>query len=100
MALLTDAVEKVKNCAAPRISRKSVFRCRRFCKPLSDEHEALWSPSCDSTWSLTSARAACTGGAEKFGSPARKTFFDSIGQERRYGRLRFHGRSTLNCGHR
>jgi hypothetical protein len=34
--------------------------------------------SCDSTWSLTSARAACTGGAEKFGSPARKTFFDSI----------------------
>jgi hypothetical protein len=42
----------------------------------------LWSPSCDSTWSLTSERAACTGGAEKCGSPARKTFFDSIDQWR------------------
>jgi hypothetical protein len=29
----------------------------------------------------TSADAVCTGGAEKFGSPARKTFFDSIGQQ-------------------
>jgi hypothetical protein len=57
-----------------------VFACRHFCKPLSDVCEALWSPSCDSTWSLTSARGACTGGVEKFGSPARKTFFDSIGQ--------------------
>ncbi len=49
-----------------------------FPPPLSREYEALWSPSCDSTWSLTSARAACTGGAEKCGSPARKTFFDNI----------------------
>jgi hypothetical protein len=50
----------------------------------SDAYEALWSPSCDSTSSpLTSVRAACTGGAEKFGSPAIKTFFDSIGHFRR-----------------
>jgi hypothetical protein len=55
-----------------------MFACRRFCKPLSHAYEALWSPSCDSTWSLTSARASCTGGAEKVGLPARKTFFDSI----------------------
>jgi hypothetical protein len=27
---------------------------------------------------LTSADAVCTGDAEKFGSPARKTFFESI----------------------
>jgi hypothetical protein len=40
-------------------------------------YEALWSPSCDSTWSLTSA-------AEKFSSPARKTFFDSIGHLETY----------------
>jgi hypothetical protein len=76
---LADAVEKVENQAAPQISRKIMFACRRFCKALSHAYEALWSPSCDSTWSLTSARAPCTGGAEKFGSPARKTFFDSIG---------------------
>jgi hypothetical protein len=57
-----------------------VFACRRFCKRLSDMYEAAWSPSCDSTFGppLTSARAARTAGAEKFGSPARKTFFDSI----------------------
>jgi hypothetical protein len=61
-----------------------VFACRRFCKCLSDAYEALWSPSFESTWSFTSARAACTGGAEKFGSPARKTFFDSIGQVRTF----------------
>jgi hypothetical protein len=62
-----DAVEKVENSAALQISRKTVFACRRFCERLSDAYEALWSPSCDSTCSLTSARAACTGGAEKFG---------------------------------
>ena len=59
-------------------SRKTVFACRRFCKRLSDAYEALWSPSCDSTWSLTSASAGCTSGAEKLFLPARKTFFDSI----------------------
>jgi hypothetical protein len=31
-------------------------------------------------WSLTLARAGRASGAEKFSSPARKTFFDSIGQ--------------------
>jgi len=31
-------------------------------------------------WSLTLARVGRAGGAEKFSSPARKTFFDSIGQ--------------------
>jgi hypothetical protein len=60
---------------------KEGFACRGFCKPLSDAHEALWSPSCDSTWSLTAARAASTGGAEKFSSPAGKTFFDTIGHK-------------------
>jgi hypothetical protein len=37
-----------------------MLACRRFCKSLSHAYEALWSPSCDSTWSLTSARAART----------------------------------------
>jgi hypothetical protein len=32
---------------------------------------------------FTSARAACTGGAEKFGSPVGKTIFDSIDPERK-----------------
>src|SRR6202521_2008583 len=38
-------------------------------------YEALWSPSCDSMWSLTLARAGRASGAEKFSSPARKPFF-------------------------
>jgi hypothetical protein len=46
---------------------------------------------CDSTWSLTSARVACTGGAEKFVSPARKTFFDSIGQTETIQQIRGRG---------
>ena len=98
LPLRVDAVEKVENRTALQISRKTVFACRRFCKRLSDTYEALWSPSCDSTWSLTSARAACTGGAEKFGSPARKTFFDSIGQNEPCHSLRRHGRSTSISG--
>jgi hypothetical protein len=73
-----------------------MFACCRFCKPLSRAYEALWSPSCDSTWSLTSARAACTGGAEKFGSPARKTFFDSMAPNRPLGQaLSCNGRSCI-----
>ena len=56
----------------------------RRCKPLSDAYEALWSPSCDSMWSLTLARAGRASGAEKFSSPARKPFFDSIGPERTF----------------
>jgi hypothetical protein len=41
-------------------------------------YEALWSLSCGSMWSLTSACVERAGGAEKFRPPAKKYFFDSI----------------------
>jgi hypothetical protein len=74
---LTDAVEKAEKIeqlsnlakdgvCLPQLLQASVGRVRSY-----------------STWSLTSARPACTGGAEKFGSPARKTFFDGIGPIRK-----------------
>jgi hypothetical protein len=42
-------------------------------------YEALWSPSCDSMWVPTLARAGRAGGAKKLTPAARKYFFDSIG---------------------
>jgi hypothetical protein len=76
---VADAVEKVENGGAPKISGKSVFSCLRCCKPQRDTYEALWSISCDTMWPPTSARVRRAGGVEKFSSPVRKTFFDSIG---------------------
>src|SRR5262249_3999094 len=61
----------------------------------SDAYEALWSPACDSTWSLTSARAGCTSGAEKFSSPARKTFSTVSGPDRDADRAMQAGQATL-----
>src|SRR3982074_511859 len=75
-----DTVEKVENSAAPKISRRSVFRCFRRCKPLQDRYEDLRLLLCESMWSLTSPRVGRTSGAEKFRSLAKKEFFTSIGQ--------------------
>jgi hypothetical protein len=48
-------------------------------------HEALWSLPCELRWSLTLASIERTGGAEKFGPPPEKYFFDSIDPHRSCG---------------
>src|SRR5262249_4677163 len=64
-------------------SRESPFLAASVCcKPQQDTYGALWSISCDTMWPPTSARVRRAGGVEKFSSPVRKTFFDSIDAER------------------
>jgi hypothetical protein len=63
-------------------SRESRFSAASAAASLSRTHTKL----CGRLLAIrcappTSADAVCIGGAEKFGSPARKTFFDSIGHK-------------------
>src|SRR5262249_34126701 len=77
-------------------SRESLFLAASVCcKPQQDTYEALWSISCDTMWPPTSARVRRAGGVEKFSSPVRKPFFDSIGQIRTHAVRR--ARTTMSA---
>src|SRR5262249_4175287 len=90
--------EKSKIEELPK-SRESPFLAASVCcKPQQDTYEALWSISCDTMWPPTSARVRRAGGVEKFSSPVRKTFFDSIGHSRRFRDCPRGVRSTPNSG--
>jgi hypothetical protein len=76
--LCADTVAKVENRTSVKISQKPMFSRLGRCNARQGRYEGPWSFLGKTMWSLTSPRAECISGPEKFRSSARKDFFNSI----------------------